>query len=297
MWVPDQMAEDRLERKVAVILATDVVGYSKHVEDNESLTIRTYRSREATLLELIGNYRGRVFNTGGDSVLAEFASAVDAVECAVAFQTHILETNRQPDAGLKLAFRIGVNMGDVVQQQDNLLGDGVNIAARLEALAQPNGVSISKPVYDLVRAKTDLVFHDLGMQQVKENSFHAYDVLIEPSQKRSLKRPLAARPPVIAAAVVLLAMQGLGAFLWSGQERQTPPDELFLDSRAIKILVGDIQPLTTDQATTDLASGLTQAIRGKLNDYNEVSLPPKDVRDRLTACGYFCLSREGRKTR
>ena len=277
------MAEDRLERKVAVILATDVVGYSKHVEDNESLTIRTYRSREATLLELIGNYRGRVFNTGGDSVLAEFASAVDAVECAVAFQTHILETNRQPDAGLKLAFRIGVNMGDVVQQKDNLLGDGVNIAARLEALAQPNGVSISKPVYDLVTAKTDLVFHDLGMQQVKENSFHAYDVLIEPSQKRSLKRPLATRPPVIAAAVILLAMLGLGAFLWSGQERQTPPDELFLDSRAIKILVGDIRPLTTDQGTTDLASGLTQAIRGKLNDYKEVSLPPKDIRDRLMA--------------
>ena len=87
------MAEDRLERKVAVILATDVVGYSKNVEDNESLTIRTYRSRDATLLGLIGNYRGRVFNTGGYSVLVEFASGVDAVECAVAFQTRILETN------------------------------------------------------------------------------------------------------------------------------------------------------------------------------------------------------------
>ena len=94
------MGEERLDRKISVILVTDVVGYSKHVEDNESLTIRTYGAREAILLQLIGDFRGRVFNTGGDSVLAEFASAVDVVECAAAFQVRIAEINSIPDTEL-----------------------------------------------------------------------------------------------------------------------------------------------------------------------------------------------------
>ena len=105
------MPAERLDRKVTVILATDVAAYSKHVEQDESLTIKTYSEREAVLLKLIKDFRGRVFNTAGDSVLAEFASAVDAVECAAAFQVRMVEINSQPDTKCKLEFRIGINMG------------------------------------------------------------------------------------------------------------------------------------------------------------------------------------------
>ena len=178
------MSEERLDRKVTVILATDVVGYSRHVEENESLTIKTYSAREVILRTLIEDFEGRVFNTGGDSVLAEFSSAVDAVECAAAFQLRIAEINSQPDTECRLEFRIGVNMGDVIQKDTDLLGDGVNIAARLEAFAQQSGVCISKSVYDLVSAKTNLAFNDLGLQRIKNNKFHAFDLILPHTKKR-----------------------------------------------------------------------------------------------------------------
>ena len=275
------MPAERLDRKVTVILATDVAAYSKHVEQDESLTIETYSEREAVLLKLIKDFHGRVFNTAGDSVLAEFASAVDAVECAAAFQVQMVEINSQPDTECKLEFRIGINMGDVVQKDGNLLGDGVNIAARLEALSQPNGVSVSKSIHELVAPKTNFTFNDLGTQQVKKNHFYAYDLLLAHSSKRSLGKPLIKRPPVIALAIAIVSVIGLSFLFWDTREQHDLTSELFLDSKAVKILVGDIRPLTKDQATSNLAIGLTQAIRSKLNDYNEVSLPPEDLRDRL----------------
>ena len=154
------MSEERLDRKVTVILATDVVGYSRHVEENESLTIKTYSAREVILRTLIEDFEGRVFNTGGDSVLAEFSIAVDAVECAAAFQLRIAEINSQPDTECRLEFRIGVNMGDVIQKDTDLLGDGVNIAWSLKHLHSkvafvylPNPFTIScllKPILLLI---------------------------------------------------------------------------------------------------------------------------------------------------
>ena len=127
------------------------------------------------------------FNTAGDSVLIEFSSAVNAVEFAVDFQNKIEQRNQSSETITKLEFRIGINMGDVVSREGNLFGDGVNIAARLEALSQPNGVCISKSIYDLVVPKTKMTFNDLGIQKVKQNEFHAYDVLLKPSQRRKLK--------------------------------------------------------------------------------------------------------------
>ncbi|NCV19479.1 MAG: hypothetical protein EBW42_12125, partial [Rhodobacterales bacterium] len=126
------------------------------------------------------------FNTGGDSFLAEFSSAVSAVECAVEFQKAIEQRNSTEDVTVKLKFRIGINSGDVIKEKDNLLGDGVNIAARLEALAQSGGITISKSVYDYVKGKTQHEFNDLGLQKVKLNEFHAYDLLIDESQKRKI---------------------------------------------------------------------------------------------------------------
>ena len=176
-----------INRKIAVIFVVDVVGYSKHMEVDENGTVHSYNECERILKKLLNKYNGSVFNTAGDSVLAEFASAVNAVECGVEFQNEIKKRNQSNKNGMKLEFRIGINMGDVVNKDGNLIGDGVNIAARLEALAQPNGISISKSVYDFVVPKTKITFNDLGIQKVKQNEFHAYDILLDPSQKRSIK--------------------------------------------------------------------------------------------------------------
>ena len=178
------MAEKEINRKVAIILATDVVNYSKHMEADESETVKNLRSCELILQQVIKKHDGRLFNTGGDSFFIEFPSAVEAVECAVAFQIEIKKRNSSDNITIPLEFRIGISMGDVIKEKENLLGDGVNIAARLEALAQTNGITISKNIYELVKAKTSHKYNDLGVQKVKKNEFNAYDNLLHPSQKR-----------------------------------------------------------------------------------------------------------------
>ena len=172
------MSDEVIDRKIAVILVADVVGYSKHMEKDEDATLKAYSECEKILKGLLDKRQGSIFNTAGDSVLAEFPSAVNAVECAVEFQNKIKERNQSTKTTTKLEYRIGINMGDVVSREGNLLGDGVNIAARLEALCQPNSVCISKSIYDLVVPKTKMTFNDLGIQKVKQNSFHAYDIFV-----------------------------------------------------------------------------------------------------------------------
>ena len=155
------------------------------MEKDEDATLSSLNACNKIIELLILKQKGRIFNTGGDSVFAEFPSAVAAVNIAVEFQKQIKARNNKDTTDVKLEYRIGINMGDVVKQGDaNLMGDGVNIAARLEALAQPCGITISKNVYDLVANKTKYEFNDLGIQKVKQNQFHAYDLLLDPSQKR-----------------------------------------------------------------------------------------------------------------
>ena len=200
-----------IDRKIAVIFIADVVGYSKHMEKDENATIKSYNACEKILDKLLKKYRGSVFNTAGDSVLAEFPSAVNAVQCGVDFQNEIKRRNQSDKTVVKLEFRLGINMGDVVKKEGNLIGDGVNIAARLEALAQPNGVTISKSVYDFVVPKTKMTFNDLGIQKVKQNEFHAFDILLDPSQKRKLKTKPKSNITIIGAFAALV-MFGLLSF-------------------------------------------------------------------------------------
>ena len=199
-----------VDRKIAVILVADVVGYSKHMEKDENATLKAYAECEKLLKACLKKYKGSIFNTAGDSALAEFPSAVNAVECGVAFQNDIKKRNESDKTEVKLEFRIGINMGDVVKKEGNLFGDGVNIAARLEALAQPNGISISKSVYDLVVPKTKMTFNDLGVQKVKQNEFHAFDILLDPSQKRTLKTKSRSMMPILGAiAAALVVIMGV----------------------------------------------------------------------------------------
>ena len=181
------------------------------MEKNENESVKTLRACENILKDLFKKYEGRLFNSGGDSFFAEFPSAVSAVECASEFQGRLREFYSQNNLPIKLQFRVGIHMGDVIKEKRNLLGDGVNIAARLEALAQPSGVTISKSIFDLVKGKVDLSFNDLGLQKVKENEFHAYDILLSKSQKRNLRtssKPVLRNLGIVASvfAVVIVGI-------------------------------------------------------------------------------------------
>ena len=175
-----------IERKIAVIFVTDVVGFSKLMEINEDETLKSFRACRDLLDKLFAEHGGRVFNTAGDSVLAEFQSAVSAVVCANEFQKLLKERNNSVSDDAKMSFRIGLNMGDVIVEGENLYGDGVNVAARLEALSQPGGVCLSKSIMDFVNRKTELLFNDLGEQKVKNTLVHAFDLENPDLEKRSI---------------------------------------------------------------------------------------------------------------
>ena len=183
------MIEENSDRKIAVIFATDVVGYSKAIEKNEKQTLKNLKECRNILDNLILKHKGKIFNTAGDSVLAEFSSAVSAIECATLFQTKIRDRNASAKDSEIMEFRIGINIGDVVIDGKNLYGEGVNIAARLESFAQPNGLSISKSLFDLIEGKTQNKFRDLGIQKIKNNSIHTFDLLNEGIlKKRKIKK-------------------------------------------------------------------------------------------------------------
>src|SRR3982751_7087018 len=156
-----------LERKLVAILAADVEGYSRLMETDEEGTLATLSAHRAITDELIAQHAGRIFGTAGDSVLAEFASVFAAVECSIDIQREIAIANKPLDENRRLRFRIGINVGDVMVKDGDIFGDGVNIAARLEGLAEPGGICVSRGVRDHIRHKVAVGFDDLGEQSVK----------------------------------------------------------------------------------------------------------------------------------
>ncbi len=162
------MAEERVHRRLAAILAADVAGYSRLMGGDEEGTLAALTAHRTELIEpCIAEHRGRVVKTTGDGLLAEFASVVDAVRCAVAFQDGMRDRSSDTPEDRRIQFRIGVNLGDVIVQDDDLYGDGVNVAARLEGLAEPGGILVSGTAYDHVRNKVRADFDDLGAQTLK----------------------------------------------------------------------------------------------------------------------------------
>jgi TolB-like protein/class 3 adenylate cyclase/Tfp pilus assembly protein PilF len=191
------------ERKITVILAADVAGYSRLVGADEESSLETLKGHRAVLEGVIREHRGRVFARAGDSVVAEFASAVDAVRAAVAGQRSIAERNAALAAELQMRFRIGVHLGDVVVDGEDLLGDGVNIAARLEGCAEPGGVLISAAVYDQVHSKLDAAFDDAGELALKNiaRPVRAYRVRVDGHAASSAQAPSPRRRWRVVAAV------------------------------------------------------------------------------------------------
>ena len=161
------MEAHRVERKLSAIFAADVEGYSRLMGRDEVGTLRTLTAYRAIIDCLIAFHRGRIFNTAGDSILADFVSAVDAVECAVEIQEAIGKENADRPADDQMRFRIGIHVGDIIVQGQNLFGDAVNVAACLEALAEPGGICVSGTVEDQIGTKLAVSFVDLGEQQMK----------------------------------------------------------------------------------------------------------------------------------
>jgi TolB-like protein/class 3 adenylate cyclase len=210
------MGEDTTVRKLTAILAADVVGYSRLMGADEPGTISTLGDYRKVFIKQIENHRGHVVDAKGDAILAEFASVVDAVAGAVEIQRELAERNETLPADRRMDFRIGINTGDVIVQDDVIYGDGVNVAARLESLADPGGVTISRNAFDQVEGKLPLFYEDMGEHAVKNiiRSVRAYRVLTKPGAAAhrvvKVKRMVARfrRRTVFAAALTVILVGG-----------------------------------------------------------------------------------------
>jgi adenylate cyclase len=226
------MTTERYRRKLAAILCADVKGYSRLMGEDEEATIRTLTAYREVMANLIRKHGGRVVDSPGDNVLAEFKSVVDAVRCAVEIQEELKARNAELPENRKMEFRIGVNLGDVIEEGERIYGDGVNIAARVEGLAEGGGISISGTVHDHIENKLALGYESLGEHTVKniKKPVRVYRVLMEPEatapgvseeKKAGLRRWQWAALGIVAGLVV-----GAGALaIWNFYLRPSPPPE------------------------------------------------------------------------
>src|SRR5262245_10738835 len=156
-----------MNRRLAAILAADIAGYSRLMHEDEASTVRDLKAHQSVILPLVARHGGRIIDTAGDGILAEFPSVVGATECAIEIQTVMAARNQTVPEHRRMRFRIGINLGDVVHDDTRIYGDGINIAARLEALADPGGVLVSRTVYEHVHGKLSVAFEDTGEHQLK----------------------------------------------------------------------------------------------------------------------------------
>jgi adenylate cyclase len=251
------------ERRLSAILAADVVGYSRLMGADEEGTLAALKAhRQAIVDPAIANHRGRIVKTTGDGVLVEFASAVDAVRCAVDIQRGMAERNEAVPPEGRIQFRIGINVGDIIGDGADIYGDGVNVAARLEAMAEPGDIYVSRAVRDPVRDKLAFSFEDLGEKTAKNiaRPIHVFRVRYDTETARpGLFPPRAMRRGVIAALVLLVAAGvGAGAWFWREHTLAGAPPPLSLVVLPFETVGGD-QPdgYLADGITDDLTTALS----------------------------------------
>ena len=255
------MVEERVQRRLAAILAADVVGYSRLMGEDEAGTRARFNAHLQDLIEpAIAGRQGRIVKTTGDGLLVEFASVIDAVECAVRIQKAMADRNADEPEDRRIEFRIGVNLGDVIIEGDDIHGDGVNVAARLEGLAETGGICVSSDVYRQARGKVDFAFEDLGEQDVKNIAVpvRAYRVRSEIPADQQISAP--AKPGLhrkwlaAAAAIILL----IGAFAAWNFYVDTPATVATADAKRLSIVVLPFDNLSGDAKQDYLADGITE---------------------------------------
>jgi TolB-like protein/class 3 adenylate cyclase len=211
------MAQEGLKRKLTAVLSADAVGYSRLMAEDEAATVKTIATYRGIMSSLIEQHRGRVVDSPGDNVLAEFSSVVDALKCAVDVQKEFQTRNTELAANRRMEFRIGINLGDIIEEEDRIYGDGVNIAARLEGLAEAGGICISGTAFDQVKGKLSLGYKFIGKQTVKNipDPIRAYKVLAAPEDVGKIigeDKPKKLRWALIAS-VILIVVAGTFAIL------------------------------------------------------------------------------------
>jgi adenylate cyclase len=277
------MTEAGFKRKLTAIFSADVAGYSRLMADDETATVKTIASYREIMASLIKQHRGRVVDSPGDNLLAEFSSVVDAVQCAVAVQNEIQTRNAELPDNREMKFRIGINLGDVIDEEDRIYGDGVNIAARLEAMADPGGICVSKTAFDQIETKLPLGYEFLGEQSVKNipKPVSAYRVLMKPDaagkvigEKRFLGRY--SRRTAMAAIIILAIVAG-GLVSWNiylQQSKKVEPASVekmafpLPDKPSIAVLPFD--NLSGDSEQDYIADGLTDNIITGLSQISEM---------------------------
>ena len=270
------MAQERVERRLAAIVATDMVGYSRLIGVDEAGTIARQKAHRAELIDpKITEYNGRIVKTTGDGLLIEFASAVDAVLCAVAVQRAMAEREAEVTEDSRIVYRVGINLGEIVIDGEDILGDGVNVAARLEALAEPGGIRISEAVFKNVKGKLDLGFADLGAEKLKNiaEPVPSYRVLLDAGDVGKViaaKRTLPTRWRWVAgvtAAVLLLVVAGIAWWQpWAPAIARVSPgdmDHALPKKPSIAVLL--FENVSGDAKQDHIAKGLTAYVIATLS--------------------------------
>jgi adenylate cyclase len=280
--------QDRIGRRLAAILAADVAGYSRLTGLDEEGTLKRLRKLRRELINpAVSLHRGRIVKTTGDGILIEFPSVVNAVRCALDVQRGVDGRNVDVLPEQRIEFRVGINLGDVVTEGQDLLGDGVNVAARLEGISEPGGICISDAAYQQVRDKLDVTFEDAGERQLKNiaRPVRVYRVLLDEPKGRSLSRlaPLKrkrASALILAGVLVLLAIGG-GVTWWQGVRQGVEAPEPV--ERSTSKIAGSLSPrptvavlpfltLSTDPAEDYFSDGLTEDIISALGRFSQLAV-------------------------
>jgi adenylate cyclase len=251
------MTEERTKRKLSAVLSADVKGYSRLMGQDEAGTVDRLKEYRALLTDLIQKYRGRVVDSPGDNILAEFTSVIDAIECSVKIQEELKNRNADLPKNRKMEFRIGINLGDVIVDEDRIYGDGVNIAARIESLAEGGGICVSGSVFDQIEGKIPLSYEDLGEQSFKniKNPVQVYRISVEPEESLVVEEEVKLSDELSIAVLPFDNMSG------------DPEQEYFSDGLTEEIITG----LSKLQHLFVIARNSTFTYKGKAVKVQRVS--------------------------